>query len=220
MSDISIAKVDKNKQEKNIDTEKEKLIATCELIKDNLRQVQLLFAVGYEARPTKNDKLVVIPFGKSKRNLVAVGGEGQDIPFPPLLNDGERRISSTNSQGNQTVATIYMDNQGRIIISANDDFDVNAQGDIDINSNKNVEIDADNNIVLQSGTDNAVRYSAYDTTITLIETLFNLFTQNQFNLHKHGGVTTGSGTSGVSDIQVGVVSIDPIAAKINDIKVP
>ncbi len=220
MSEISIAKVDKNKQEKNIDTEKQKLISTCELTLNNLRQVQLLFAVGFESRPTPGDKLVVIPFGGSKRNLVAVGGEGKDIPFPPLLNDGERRLTSTNSDGTQVVATIYMDNTGRIIITANDDIDLNSQGDVDIDANNDIELDADNNIVMHGGTDNAVRYSAYDTMIELIETLFNSHTQNQFNLHKHGGVTTGSGTSGVSDIQVNPINLDPTPAKINNIKVP
>jgi len=67
----------------------------------------------------------------------------------------------------------------------------------------------DGTIQLNSGSDFAVRFTA-------LETAFNEL-QTKFNTHVHGGVTTGSGSTGTTATpSIGDISL----SKIDDIRVP
>ena len=198
--------VDKTNDQKNIDSEKDVLVSTVETIKNNLRSCEIMFAVGFESRPSKNDKLIIIPFGNSKRNLVAIAGKNETLT--PLLNDGERRISSTNKAGNQIQVKFFLRNDGVLEIDTEDNFEVVSKVD--------AKIDADNNIVFHSGSDFAVRFSAIEALINQIESNFNFFINTIYNLHTHAGV----GIPNYPDPTSGPISLDPAPMKIDNIKVP
>lgn len=214
MNDVNLGKVNKNDIEKNIDTLQNVLISKTELEKNNLRKAELMFAVGFESRPSKNDKIIVFPFGKSKRNMVAVGGKNDQTPLPV---DGERRITSTNEAGDQVIATIYLDAFGMIKLIADDDIEIFSDSNVDINADNNITLDAVNEIKLQSGTDFAVRYSALESLINSIQANFNFFVNNTYNVHTH--VTQGFTSSAPTPLS-NPISLDPSPAKIDDIRVP
>jgi len=216
-------KVDKTSKEKYIDTEQEVLVSTIKNLKNNLEKTRLMFGVGVELRPAKNDRMIIIPFGNSERNRVAVGGVNEQIT--PIVEDGERRFYSTNANGDIVQVNIYMKNDGSLLIETRDIIEIDADSDIYVDTNetlnlhsqKNCNIDSDTFIVLQSGSDFAVRYSAINTLFTQIQTLFNSYITNFYNIHTH--VTIGY-TSDPPTPLGSTVTIDASPAKIDNIKVP
>ena len=214
MSDAKLAIVDSNFIEENIDTGLFVLMSKAEIEKNNYRKVELMFAVGFESRPAKTDKLIVIPFGGSQKNLIAIGSKNDGLA--PLDVDGESRMHSTNEAGDSILAFLHMNYEGKILIECNDDFRVIALNDLLLNASRDIKANATNEMVLQNGSDYAVRFSAIEALINQIESNFNFFINNTYNLHVHAGV-------GVPNYPIPVsnpISLDPAPMKIDDIRVP
>jgi hypothetical protein len=96
--------------------------STVETTSNNNRTCQIMFAVGLEINPAKDNQLIVIPFGNSEGNLVAIGGLNSNIA-PDTLG-GEARLFSTDETGQTLQAFIKLLNTGIIEINGNTDFAV------------------------------------------------------------------------------------------------
>lgn len=83
-------------------------------------------------------------------------------------------------------------------------------------SKKNIEYDDSTDILtIMQGADFAVRYSKLESAFNQLKSDFNTFKAN----HKHTGVTTGNGSSGVSDMP-NPSSADISQAKVEKVKIP
>jgi len=101
------------------DLTKTVLQSTVETTSGNNRTCQLMFAVGLEVRPGKDCEYVVIPFGKSDGNLVAIGGYNPNIT--PDVLDGEARLFSTTADGKTLQAYIKCLNTGILNVNGKND---------------------------------------------------------------------------------------------------
>jgi hypothetical protein len=93
--------------------------STVETTSNNNRTCQIMFAVGLEINPAKDNQLIVIPFGNSEGNLVAIGGLNSNIA-PDTLG-GEARLFSTDETGQTLQAFIKLLNTGILELNGNID---------------------------------------------------------------------------------------------------
>ena len=93
--------------------------STVETTSGNNRTCQVMFGVGIEVRPGKDNKYFLLPYGKSEGNLSAIGGYNPNIP--PDVLDGEMRLYSTDELATILQAFIKFTNTGNIEINGNTD---------------------------------------------------------------------------------------------------
>jgi len=169
------------------------------IIEDKIREIisEVIEDYTIQARQVSPSGIDSSPLKKKQGVLIPVGGKGKWVHFgiynDAVVSEGEIKIFSETDD--EIVASIYLDNDGKIHIDANDD------------------------IIINEGTDNAVRYSELETAFNELKDDFNDLV-SAFNSHVHPGVSPG-GSSTSTIVTPSIPSLaDITGAKIEEVKVP
>lgn len=179
----------------NRDGDKQRLLLQVEMITGDVRTVEFIPQSGEDTNPAKGSRIFVMNEDEFDSDSYQIGIASSDDLLPG--NDpGEKSIYSTDSPATERKAEIKLDTNGNIIIDA-------YGGTL-------VEIKTDGTIVINSGTDNAIRYTGYDVDIQSIVTQVNA------NLTL---IATAIGNLGGSYIPVPLV-VNTIGSKVAEVIIP
>lgn len=162
--------------------------------KRNVQTVQLMGPGGEEVNPPNGSIVAVLPVGEAFK--IALGLNGR---VAPALAPGGKRVYSTNAAGDTAAASVQLDPDGAITVSnskatisinpATGDITFDTSGEIIFNNKAvfNDEVDIAGALAVDNTIDaTGIIHSDVDVTADTISG----------KTHPHGGVQTGSGTSG------------------------
>jgi hypothetical protein len=186
-----------------------KLLLTAVISDPNDKQtVELFTQSGQKYNPPDGAKLFVVESGKSWK--IAVACDDGVAPNPDMAQGDSELYSIANGERK---AKIYLAADGKI------EFE-NDNCKIAIDNDGKIEIDFSSELVVNSGTDNAVRFSDLKAGFDQLKTDLNAFIQ-KYGPHTHTGGVAAGGLTGSPNPPIPLDSTATIdAAKIDEIKVP
>jgi phage gp45-like len=107
----------------------------------DVRQVELMPHHGEKYNPPNGSKVAIVSIGRAWKVAIAC-----DDKITPAEQEGERRIYSTDSNGNGIVAEIHLKNDGSMVVNTDGPISVVAGGKVSVEA-PDIEATADNTIV-------------------------------------------------------------------------
>lgn len=114
---------------KNKDGKKSVIILQCQITDpEDIQSVELMNQSGEDNNPPNESRVTIIDIGQAYKIAIA-----SDDNIEPITNPGEKRIYSTDSDGNLK-ASIYLKDDGSIREENDNGYhELKANGDVDIN---------------------------------------------------------------------------------------
>lgn len=114
---------------KNKDGKKSVILLQCQITDPaDVQSVELMNQTGEDNNPPDGSRVTIIDIGQAFKLAIA-----SDDNIEPITEPGEKRIYSTDSDGNLK-ASFYLKNDGSVTLENDNGFiELKANGDVDIN---------------------------------------------------------------------------------------